>query len=81
VAIKKSDMYYKSGPKKGKLKPGYWFDTDGKPRYTKPKPKTAVYAEARKLGLRRAKKAGQKIRKTSTSSRKRSTSGQKRLFK
>lgn len=63
MAISKKEATYQSGPKKGKLKAGYYYDLDGKLRKAQPAKRTPLYAQAKALGTQRAVKAGQKLRK------------------
>lgn len=61
--VSKKEALYQAGPKKGRLRPGYYFDVDGTPRKTAPKQRTALYTQAKALGQQRAVKAGQKLKK------------------
>lgn len=76
--VSKSEALYKSGPKKGRLKPGYYFDLDGTPRKTAPKKRTPLYSQAKALGEQRARKAGQKLKKAKKTATKKPV--QKGLF-
>lgn len=77
MAISKKEATYQSGPKKGKLKAGYYYDLDGTLRKAKPTRRTPLYAQAKALGQQRAIKAGQKLRKKKPASK---GSKQKSLF-
>lgn len=50
MAISKKEAHYQKGPKKGKLKPGYYYDSDGKLRKAQPVKRTKLYSAAKKLG-------------------------------
>lgn len=48
--ITKKEAHYQSGAKKGKLKPGYYYDRDGKLRKAQPVKRTRLYKAAKALG-------------------------------
>lgn len=77
MAISKKDATYQSGPKKGRLKKGFYYDTDGTLRKAQVTPKTPLYKQAKALGEQRAIKAGQKLKRSKAAAKK---SKQKTLF-
>jgi len=48
--ITKKEAHYQTGPKKGRLKPGYYYDRDGKLRKAQPIKRTPLYKAAKALG-------------------------------
>lgn len=48
--IRKVDAHYQSGPKKGKLKAGYYYDVDGILKKAKAVVRTKLYKAAKALG-------------------------------
>lgn len=50
MAISKKEATYQRGAKKGKLKPGYYYDRDGKIRKAQPVKRSKLYNHAKALG-------------------------------
>ncbi|MCC4238145.1 hypothetical protein LL266_16775 [Vibrio anguillarum] len=61
--ISKKEAHYQSGPKKGKLKPCYYYDQDGKLRKAQPVKRTKLYKAAAKLGSAGGKATARRQRK------------------
>jgi hypothetical protein len=66
LAISKKTALYQTGPKKGRLKKGYYYDSDGTIRKAQLVVRTALYKQAQSLGQQRAVKAGQKLKSKKT---------------
>lgn len=61
--ISKKEAHYQSGEKKGKLKSGYYYDSDGKLRKAQPVKRSKLYASAKKLGSAGGKATAKRQRK------------------
>jgi len=77
MAISKKTAVHQSGPNKGRLKKGYYYDKDGTIRKAQPVVRTALYKQAKSLGQQRALKAGQNLKSKAT---KKAKPKQRKLF-